>query len=122
MIGEDLVAERVAIDSYCDMINFMGIGDSTTRRMLEGILAMEEEHAVEEILKAAKRICADFIVVGSKGLTGPRRFLLGSVAHKVARHAPCSVIVVRQAVPDEKSQPGCEKYKFPLKPLRKRHQ
>ncbi len=122
MIKEDLVTERVAIDSYRDMINFLGNNDSTTRRMLEGILAMEEEHAAEEILKAAKRIRADLIVVGSKGLTGLRRFLLGSVAHKVARHAPCAVIVVQQAVPDEKSQPGCEKDKFPLKPLRKRHQ
>ncbi|MDH5526239.1 MAG: ferritin-like domain-containing protein [Nitrospirota bacterium] len=45
MIREDLVAERVAIDSYREMINYLGNGDSTTRRMLEGILAMEEEHA-----------------------------------------------------------------------------
>jgi len=45
MIREDLVAERVAIDSYREMINYVGTADSTTRRMLEGILAMEEEHA-----------------------------------------------------------------------------
>jgi bacterioferritin len=45
MIKEDLVAERVAIDSYRDMIRFAGASDPTTRRMLEGILAMEEEHA-----------------------------------------------------------------------------
>jgi bacterioferritin len=45
MIEEDLVAERVAIDSYSEMIRFIGDTDSTTRRMLEGILAMEEEHA-----------------------------------------------------------------------------
>src|SRR6267142_5364784 len=45
MIKEDLVAERVAIDSYRDMIAYTGAGDPTTRRMLEGILAMEEEHA-----------------------------------------------------------------------------
>jgi bacterioferritin len=45
MIREDLVAERVAIDSYRDMINYVGTADSTTRRMLEGILAVEEEHA-----------------------------------------------------------------------------
>ena len=45
MIKEDLVAERVAIDSYREMINYVGTADSTTRRMLEGILAMEEEHA-----------------------------------------------------------------------------
>jgi bacterioferritin len=45
MIEEDLVAERVAIDSYRDMIHYLGHDDSTTRRMLEGILAVEEEHA-----------------------------------------------------------------------------
>jgi bacterioferritin len=45
MIKEDLVAERVAIDSYADMIRYVGDDDSTTRRMLEGILAVEEEHA-----------------------------------------------------------------------------
>lgn len=45
MIKEDLVAERVAIDSYGDMIRYLANDDPTTRRMLEGILAMEEEHA-----------------------------------------------------------------------------
>jgi bacterioferritin len=45
MIKEDLVAERIAIDSYREMINYTGNDDPTTRRMLEGILAMEEEHA-----------------------------------------------------------------------------
>lgn len=45
MIKEDLVAERIAIDSYREMINYVGADDPTTRRMLEGILAMEEEHA-----------------------------------------------------------------------------
>ncbi len=45
MIKEDLVAERIAIDSYREMIRYVGDDDPTTRRMLEGILAMEEEHA-----------------------------------------------------------------------------
>ena len=45
MIREDLVAERIAIDSYGEMIRYLGGDDPTTRRMLEGILAMEEEHA-----------------------------------------------------------------------------
>ncbi|MDE2357848.1 MAG: bacterioferritin [Betaproteobacteria bacterium] len=45
MIREDLVAERIAIDSYRDAIRYLGGDDPTTRRMLEGILAMEEEHA-----------------------------------------------------------------------------
>jgi bacterioferritin len=45
MIKEDLVAERIAIDSYTDMIRYVGDNDITTRRILEGILAVEEEHA-----------------------------------------------------------------------------
>jgi bacterioferritin len=45
MIKEDLVAERVAIDSYTEMIRYIGENDITTRRMLESILAVEEEHA-----------------------------------------------------------------------------
>jgi bacterioferritin len=45
MIKEDLVAERVAIESYTEMIQYIGHDDPTTTRMLEGILAVEEEHA-----------------------------------------------------------------------------
>jgi bacterioferritin len=45
MIKENLVAERIAIDSYREMIEYVGDKDTTTKRMLEGILAMEEEHA-----------------------------------------------------------------------------
>jgi bacterioferritin len=45
MIKEDLVAERIAIDSYRDMINYFSNDDPTTRRLMETILAMEEEHA-----------------------------------------------------------------------------
>jgi bacterioferritin len=45
MIKEDLVAERIAIDSYREMIAYFAAFDSTTRRMLEEITATEEEHA-----------------------------------------------------------------------------
>jgi len=45
MIKEDLVAERIAIDSYREMINYFGKDDPTSRRMMEDILAVEEEHA-----------------------------------------------------------------------------
>src|SRR5205085_9338436 len=41
MIKEDLVAERIAIDSYREIIQYLGNDDPTTRRMMEGILAME---------------------------------------------------------------------------------
>lgn len=47
MIKEDLVAERIAIDSYREIIQYLSDKDPTTRRLMEGILAVEEEHADE---------------------------------------------------------------------------
>lgn len=47
MIRENLIAERIAIESYREMIQYMGERDPTTRRILEEILAVEEEHADE---------------------------------------------------------------------------
>ena len=47
MVKEDLIAERIAIDSYREMIHFVGDKDTTTKRILEQILAQEEEHADE---------------------------------------------------------------------------
>ena len=49
----------------------------------------------DAILDVAEEIGADLVVVGNKGLTGARRFLLGSVPNKVSHHAPCSVLIVR---------------------------
>ena len=45
MIKEGLIAERIAIDSYREMISYLGDHDPTTRRLLKDILAVEEEHA-----------------------------------------------------------------------------
>jgi bacterioferritin len=45
MLKENLIAERIAIDHYRELVNYFGMKDSTTRVMLEGILAVEEEHA-----------------------------------------------------------------------------
>jgi nucleotide-binding universal stress UspA family protein len=49
----------------------------------------------EAILNVAEETSADLIVVGNKGMTGARRFLLGSVPNNVSHHAPCSVLIVR---------------------------
>ncbi len=49
----------------------------------------------DAILNVAEETKADLIVVGNKGMTGARRFLLGSVPNNVSHHAPCSVIIVR---------------------------
>lgn len=55
MVTENLVAERIAIDSYREMIDFLGDKDPTTRRLLEETLAVEEEHAddLADLLNAA---------------------------------------------------------------------
>ena len=45
MLEADLIAERIAIESYREMIDFIGQRDPTSRRLLESILAQEEEHA-----------------------------------------------------------------------------
>ena len=54
-----------------------------------------EGDPADAILDVAEEINADLIVVGNKGMTGAKRFLLGSVPNKVSHHAPCSVIIVR---------------------------
>ena len=59
-----------------------------------------ERHArqgdpADAILDVAEETKADLIVVGNKGMTGARRFLLGSVPNKVSHHAPCSVLIIR---------------------------
>lgn len=59
MIEENLVAERIAIDSYREIIKYVGDADTTTKRMLESILAVEEEHAED-----MKTLMEDF---GKKG-------------------------------------------------------
>lgn len=55
MILENLVAERIAIESYKEMIAYIGLRDSTTGRLLEAILAKEEEHA-EELSSMLRRV------------------------------------------------------------------
>jgi bacterioferritin len=55
MILEDLVAERIAIASYSDIIRWLGDGDPTTRRLMETILAVEEEHA-DDLLGLLDRV------------------------------------------------------------------
>jgi nucleotide-binding universal stress UspA family protein len=54
-----------------------------------------EADPADAILNVAEETKADLIVVGNKGMTGTRRYLLGSVPNNVSHHAPCSVIIVR---------------------------
>jgi nucleotide-binding universal stress UspA family protein len=56
--------------------------------------AAREGTAADAIIDAASDLDADVIVIGNKGMTSRKRFLLGSVPEKVSRHAPCSVMIV----------------------------
>lgn len=51
--------------------------------------------AADAILDVAEERGADLIIIGNKGMTGAKRFLLGSVPNKVSHHAPCSVLIIR---------------------------
>ena len=55
MIREDLIAERIAIESYRDIISYLGEGDPTTRKLFEAVLAVEEEHA-EDMLSLIENV------------------------------------------------------------------
>ena len=52
-------------------------------------------NAAEALLDVAEECGADLIIVGNKGMTGAKRFLLGSVPDKISHHAPCCVLIVR---------------------------
>jgi nucleotide-binding universal stress UspA family protein len=70
------------------------------RRLFEGQGVEVELHAREgdpadAILDVAEETDADVIIVGNKGMTGAKRFLLGSVPNKISHHAPCSVMIIR---------------------------
>jgi nucleotide-binding universal stress UspA family protein len=64
-----------------------GVGDVQTHA--------REGDPGEAILDVAEEIKADLVVVGNKGMTGARRFLLGSVPNNISHHAPCSVLIVK---------------------------
>ncbi len=85
------------------MVNPREDVDATLKAAAEQIAeAGVEVHAharegdpADAILDVAEELGADLIVVGNKGMTGAKRFLLGSVPNKVSHHAPCSVLIIR---------------------------
>ena len=95
-------AEQVPADLQW-MINPREDVDATLRgaaaSALEGGIEAEtyarQGDPADAILDVAEEQGADLIVVGNKGMTGARRFLLGSVPNRVSHHAPCSVLIIR---------------------------
>jgi nucleotide-binding universal stress UspA family protein len=104
-IGEGrLREERQQVpDDLQWMVNPREDVDSTLREAGESIGAegvtveiyAREGDPADAILDVAEEQKADLIVVGNKGMTGAKRFLLGSVPNKVSHHAPCSVMIIR---------------------------
>ena len=62
---------------------------------VEAVPYARQGDPADAILDVAEEQGAQLIVVGNKGMTGARRFLLGSVPNKVSHHAPCSVLIIR---------------------------
>jgi nucleotide-binding universal stress UspA family protein len=85
-----MVNPREEVDSTlseaCDAVREAGVDVKTYAR---------EGDPADAILDVAEEKGADLIVVGNKGMTGAKRFLLGSVPNKVSHHAPCSVLIIR---------------------------
>jgi nucleotide-binding universal stress UspA family protein len=72
---------------------------AATEARAAGVVAIEtfarQGDAADAIIDVAEEQRCDLIVVGNKGMTGAKRFLLGSVPNKISHHAPCSVLIVR---------------------------
>jgi nucleotide-binding universal stress UspA family protein len=64
-----------------------GVKNVTTEAVSSG--------ASEALLDVAEKLSADLLVVGSQGMTGAKRFLLGSVPNRIAHHTPCDVLIVK---------------------------
>jgi len=104
-IGEGrLREERQQVpDDMQWMVNPREDVDATLRQAAEriketGVKAetyAREGDPADAILDVAEEQKADLIIVGNKGMTGAKRFLLGSVPNKVSHHAPCSVMIIR---------------------------
>jgi nucleotide-binding universal stress UspA family protein len=107
---EPVAADRLRVerdqipDDLQWMVNPREDVDETLRLAAEGAreggVGQVAVHArqgdpADAILDVAEEQGADLVVVGNKGMTGAKRFLLGSVPNKVSHHAPCSVLIIR---------------------------
>lgn len=102
--GQRLREERQEIpDDVQWMVNEREDVDSTLKQAREQIeesgvdvdTSARQGDPADAILDVAEEKKADLIIVGNRGMTGAKRFLLGSVPNKVSHHAPCSVMIIR---------------------------
>jgi universal stress protein A len=85
--GQETIAARQALNTYLQRVQGAGV---------EGEVVIKHGVPWLEIVELAKTEKVDLIVIGTRGRTGLPRVLLGSVAQRVVRHAPCSVLVTRR--------------------------
>jgi nucleotide-binding universal stress UspA family protein len=98
--GEQVIAPKDvqwAISPHEDVLALLE--QARAEAVAAGIAEVEtfarQGDAADAIIDVAEEQRSDLIVVGNKGMTGAKRFLLGSVPNKVSHHAPCSVLIVR---------------------------
>ena len=98
--GEQVIASKDvqwAIGPHDDVLTLLD--QAQTEAVNAGVAEVEtfarQGDAADAIVDVAEEQRCDLIVVGNKGMTGAKRFLLGSVPNKVSHHAPCSVLIVR---------------------------
>jgi nucleotide-binding universal stress UspA family protein len=87
-------APTVDLREVAESVLKRAAGDALSKGV-EAETHAREGHPAEVIIDIANQEQADLIVVGSRGLTGIKRYLLGSVSSKVSEHAPCNVMIVR---------------------------
>jgi nucleotide-binding universal stress UspA family protein len=98
--GEDVIAPKDvqwAINPHDDVLALLDAAraEATSAGVAEVETFARQGDAADAIIDVAEEQSCDLIVVGNKGMTGAKRFLLGSVPNKVSHHAPCSVLIVR---------------------------
>jgi nucleotide-binding universal stress UspA family protein len=100
-----MLRERMTGGAHTETVDLREVADALLKRAARDALAkgvdvethVREGDPADVIIDIANEQHADLIVVGSRGLTGIKRYLLGSVSTKVSHHAPCSVMIVRAA-------------------------
>ena len=94
-IREPAVVEQLRLQAEKILAEQVGKIEQAGGTVAESYLRVAERHRAQEIVEVAEEIGAGLIVMGSRGLGGMRRALMGSVSDSVVRHAHCPVMVVR---------------------------
>jgi nucleotide-binding universal stress UspA family protein len=97
-VNADIVAEAELV---CERA-----GDQVRRAGAKAETHPRAGDAAEVLIEVAKDVGADLIVVGNRGMTGMRRFVLGSVPNKVSHHSPCDLLIVDTTPHDSKAPEG----------------